>query len=330
MYEDILKPCIRPVTEADRLTLPEYSHSKLECYTNCAMQYKLKYIDEKTSTDTSIALELGSLLHYVLEQKFYMLKEGCIDYSKLEKILNLGVVPDENDNKTKEQILGIKELQKKYFELWYEKDEKSKMTYPEKLKIYDKVLHEELEDKDWIPYKAEHPFEFVYKNRAIIHGFIDLICINKDGEFMVKDYKSSKKVFDDKHNATAQQMGIYGLAILNEFGKVPIKYQYDFILLDKYQSAMTTGWGSRLIKKLDRILDLIDESTKTKIYKPKPSPLCFWCSYCKTNPDAKKYNQECEYYCLWTPFEKTFSTNKIYNPDEILKINKRKNAIFDW
>ena len=39
----VLRNVVRPVTEEHRKELPTYSHSKLECFTNCPMQYYLKY-----------------------------------------------------------------------------------------------------------------------------------------------------------------------------------------------------------------------------------------------------------------------------------------------
>ena len=101
--EELLKR-IRPVTEEDRKNLPVFSYSKLEVFKNCPLQYRYKYIEKKYSQDTSIALELGSLCHYVLERKGHMIVNGeVIDYELLNDLLANGV--KETDEKTKEELI---------------------------------------------------------------------------------------------------------------------------------------------------------------------------------------------------------------------------------
>ena len=340
MNEELLKDYVRPVREEDRGVLPVFSYSKMEVYKNCPYQYDLKYNQKKFTDDTSIALELGSLLHYVLEQKGKMLtgKFGSmfdnpfVNYEWLDEIMHNGVT--ETDEKTKEHLLGIKDLKKKYFETWYEKDNASGMTYEDKIQVFDKVLHKEMELIDeneyWKPYLFEHPFEFVWNIRFIIKGFIDRIDL-KDGNVRTVDYKTSKKVYDSSKLSTSLQFGIYALAILNEFGVLPEESVYRFILLDETQKALTKGWEKRLIKALDGIFDKIDADNKSGVWIPKSSPLCHWCNFCSHNPDAKEFKYDCEYYSLWTPDNKTFAVNRQFeegdfkNTERTTKLNTNAN-----
>ena len=147
---------IRPVTETDK-ELPVFSYSKLEVFKNCPLQYRYKYIEKKYSQDTSIALELGSLCHYVLEQKGRMVAaKQKVDYDKLNNILLDGV--SEVDEKTKEKLLGVSQLKRKYFEVWHEADNASGASYDEKIKLFDQVLHKEMEDTEWESTYFERPF----------------------------------------------------------------------------------------------------------------------------------------------------------------------------
>lgn len=321
--EDILRPFVRPVTDEDREKLPTFSHSKLECFENCPMQYKLKYLDKKTTSDTTIALEIGTLLHAVLEQKGYMLNDesnDCIvNYDKLLSYLEEGI--DEVTDKNSKHIPGLVELKAKYWESWGTPDSVGN-TYDTKIQTFKTLLYDEMEDDKWEPYLFEHPFEFVWNDKAIIVGFIDRI--DKHGDmFRTVDYKTSKKIYDNSKIATSQQFGIYALAILNEFGKLPDQSMYRFILLDEKQYALTKGWEKRLIKKLDKVFDQIEELEKSQIWTPKASPLCYFCNYAKTNPTAKEYKNECEYYSLWTPSNKSFEKNKVFDARQI-NDNKRK------
>lgn len=314
MNEEILKDLVRPVTEEDREKLPVFSYSKMEVYRNCPYQYDLKYNQGKYSSDTTIALEIGSLLHYVLEQKGKTLaSKELVDYNVLNDLIQNGT--QETDEKTKEQLLGIKDLKKKYWETWSVPDTEGR-TYDKKLELFDKVLHTEMENGDWKPYLFEHPFEFVWNNRAIVKGFIDRID-QKDGEFRTVDYKTSKKTYDSSKLSTSLQFGIYALAILNEFGKLPIESLYRFILLDDSQTALSKGWEKRLIKALDGIFDKIDTDNASGVWYPKPSPLCHWCNYCSHNPDASEYKYDCEYYSLWRPDNKTYEVNRQFETDDL-------------
>lgn len=319
--QELLKR-IRPVKEKDK-ELPVFSYSKMETFKNCPMQYRLKYIEKKYTNDTSIALELGSLCHYVLEQKGKMVASGkIVDYAKLESILKNGT--EVLDEKTKEKLLGVDALKRKYFEIWFAPDNASGMSYKEKMEVFDRVLHEEMEDTDWVPTYFEMPFEFVWDNKVVLKGFIDRIDM-RDGVYRTVDYKTSKKVYEQNKLSTSLQFGIYALAILNQFGVTPKESQYRFILLDDTQTALTKGWEKRLIKALDKIFAEIESSEKDSKFIPKASPLCHWCNFCMHNPDAKEYQHECEYFSLWQPDKKTFEVNKKWDVlESIAKTTKRK------
>ena len=322
--QELLKR-IRPVTEED-IKLPVFSYSKIEVFKNCPLQYRYKYIDKKYSQDTSIALELGSLCHYVLEQKGRMITAGQnVNYDRLNDILLDGV--SEVDEKTKEKLLGVRQLKRKYFEVWHEADNASGASYEDKIKIFNQVLHNDMEDTDWKPVYFEMPFGFVWDNKVIIKGFIDRIDV-KENQYRTIDYKTSKKVYEQSKLATSLQFGIYALAILNEFGVLPTESIYRFILIDDKQYALTKGWEKRLIKALDKVFGDIETSEKKKVFIPKPSPLCHWCNFCQTNPEATIYRNECEYFSKWTPDQKTFEVNKKWNALENVNTTAKRKLVF--
>lgn len=310
-----LKPFVRRVTEEDKKKLLTVSHSRLELKDKCDFSYNLKYNQKKYTNESTLPLELGTLLHLCLELKGKMLLEGKVDYNKLQDILLNGYT--ETNEKTREVILGLDALKKKYWEDFYMVDSEGR-TYEQKLKTFEEVLHKEMEeDTIWKPYLFEHPFEFVFNDRVIIKGFIDRISINNKGELQVCDYKTSKRIYANSDIVTSQQFSIYCMAILNEFNQLPIECKYDFILLDQVQYALSSGWSKRAIKKLNKILDSVEECTNNEFWKPSPSPLCYWCPYSSTNPNAHEFKNECEYYSLWEPNNKTFSVNRQFNADDL-------------
>ncbi|MGG0308258.1 PD-(D/E)XK nuclease family protein [Priestia megaterium] len=292
--------------------LEKYSYSKLSTFTQCPMKYYQKYVQGNYDQSDAIHLDLGNILHKVLEIKFRNIIDNVkVDYGYLKEITYSGV--KEETNKSEEFIIGVNEIIKKYGEDLFNKvDQKSGLSYKEKMSIFMDYLHNE-EINDWKPIVVEQKFEFEYEGKAILGGYIDRIDENKNGDLRVVDYKSSNKVFDEKELPTPLQMMIYTLACENIFGKQPIEHRYDFIMIGDHQLACTKGYYKRGIKKLNKIFDEIEWYTALNEFKPKPTPLCHWCSFSKTNPNALWYMQDlCDYYSLWTPDNKTFAKNKEY------------------
>lgn len=279
----------------------ELSYSRIDCFKSCGYKYKLKYIDKKFTNDTSIALQIGSILHKGLELKYST-------NMKPEEIIKVVYDGYSDDN---ENIIGINRLKENYPFDWEEKD-KNGRTYDEKIELYKKRIYEDI-DSEWECIGCEVEFHILFENKVVIKGFIDRVDKNKTtGAIRVVDYKSSVSEYSKKDLATPMQMFIYALACKDMYGQLPEEFVYDMILIGVKQNAMTKGWESRGIKSLSKKIDSLIEHNKEGNYrmKPSPSPLCHWCSYSQTNPNATDGKDLCEYYSLWTKENKTFKTNK--------------------
>ena len=297
---------VRPVTDYDRDQLEKFSFSKLDTFDQCGLKFLLKYREGLRAPERSLALDLGSLCHLVLELKGKALSGGKpINYARLSDIMVNGI----------KDLPGINTLRKRYVATWYKKDAYRSLTYNDKMSIFKHVLHTEMTgDPTWHPIAFEQPFAFVYKNQCIIRGFIDRIDKNAKGQYRTVDYKTSRKPFPKSKLPTALQFAIYGMAIWTLYGTVPEESLYRFILINENQRALTKGWEKRAIKKIDKLLSAIKEAD-ARGYKPKATPLCHWCDYCKTNPNAVSYPDLCPYHSLWLPTKKSFKTNRKYNPN---------------
>lgn len=313
-----LKQKLRTVTEEDKKNLPKVSYSKLDLFSQCRRRYKLKYKDKMHTEAKNISLDIGSILHKGLELKGnYILKNEVIDFDQIKDVINKGSF--EETEKDKENLIGIEQIQKDYFDEW--------PHYIDKMKLFfNEVLPTRINDNDWKVIGCEVPFEFVYDNKCIIHGFIDRVdhkFVN-DTEFLrITDYKTSKKVFDQNKIKTPLQMVIYDLASLFIYGIIPTNHEYDFILLNEKQTTetgvCTKGYLKRGLKKIDSLLDWAKETEENNEYAPCPTPLCYWCPYAPKSytPFAdEKYGNNCIYHSLWTPDNKVFQVNKPYIPGE--------------
>lgn len=277
------------------------SYSRIDCFKSCPYKYKLKYIDKNYTNDSSIALQIGSILHLGLEFKYL----NKFNNDEIMKIIYNGYEEDGN------KIIGIHELQEMYPFDWEEADKHGR-TYSEKMDLYKKRIFKDI-DEEWKCIGCEVEFHILYENKVIIKGFIDRVDQNiHTGEIRVVDYKSSTSEYNKKDLATPMQMFIYALACKEMYGQYPSVFVYDMILLGIEQEAMTKGWEKRGFKALSKQIDaLIEHQEFNNIkMKPKPTPLCHWCSYSETNPNATNGKGLCEYYSLWTKENKTFKTNK--------------------
>lgn len=280
------------------------SYSRIDCFKSCAYKYKLKYIDKNYTNDSSLALRIGTILHLGMELKYK---------KELSNKNILNIVYDGYEEEDGSKIIGINELKDEYPFEWEEEDKYGR-TYNEKMELYKERLFEDIDD-EWECIGCEVEFHILIEDKAIIKGFIDRVDKHKiTGEIRVVDYKSSKKLYDKKDLATPMQMFIYALACKEMYGYYPSEFIYDMILIGEKQSAMTNGWEKRgfktLLSKLDALI--IHNETNNIMMKPSSSPLCYWCSYCSNNPNATDGKELCEYYSLWTPSEKTFKTNKVW------------------
>ena len=320
----MLENKLRPVTETDREELLTISYSKLDLFANCQRRYKKRYVDCKYTSSETLPLELGSILHKGLEIKGnYLIQGKEVDYDVIHKTVMDGC--DEVTEKSSEHINGVNDIKKKYSQVWLESfEDQENKSYDEKIKIYlDEVLPTRMEEEGWIVVGTEVPFEFVYDDRCIVHGFIDRVDKNADGELRIVDYKSSKKVFPDTKIKSPLQMVFYDLAAIHLWNITPKYHEYDFILLNEKQTSekdgvCSKGYLTRGIKKIDKLLDQLNEAYKDKDFPPSPTPLCWWCPYTTSaslNAD-KTYQNDCQYFSLWTPENKVFKVNKEWNPGE--------------
>lgn len=277
------------------------SYTSLSTFQNCPMQYKLKYIDENYSSVSTLALEMGTLLHKILELQYTKAPDNLLE------VLDNGY--------SAENISGLNVLREKYFEDYIAVGRKSGLTYNQKINLFKNRLKSDIYNigQEWEVLACELPFKLKYDKDILITGKIDRVDKNiVTGDLRVIDYKSSDAVYADKELNNALQMYIYALALKNKYDKMPVEYIYDFILLGEQAKALTKkNYANSMQKKLDTLIADLKENYKTTEFKPKPSPLCYWCPYNQQGcVDDIKYNSLCEYYSLWTPNIKTFAVNK--------------------
>lgn len=265
----------------------KYSYSKLDTYVQCPFRFKLKYIDGNYIFNNSIATEFGTLIHETEETiAKNIINNEPIDYIKLKNNI----------------ILKLSELQKKYANDFYELD-KSNRTYENKTYYYLEEgiykLEQFMRDNPNLEIVGvEQKFNFELWNK-VFNGFIDRIFYNKDEDkYLIQDIKTYAVPVEKEKLATPLQFVIYNLAAQQMFNCSPeqISCEYQLPLCDLTQAAGTKGYMKRGTDKLEKIFNGINQQN----FEPSPSPLCNWCEFCATNPDATKEGKYlCPYFCKW-------------------------------
>lgn len=295
--------------EDNKIELPiesVLSYSRIDVFKQCPFRYKLKYIDGNYTDTTSLALQIGTLLHYANELKYDVNSKMTLD--EIWNIVENGYKADNED------IIGLNDIISEYPFDYYETDIKNGMTMEDKINKFKITFYTEVIESEWETIGLEKEFVITFNNKARIKGFIDRIDRNKTtGDIRVIDYKTNGKLYDKKDLATPLQMYIYSLACYEMYGQYPSDCIYDMLFMCEKQSGGTNGYLNRGFKALNKILDslIYYQDLGFEYMKPKPTPLCHWCDYCKTNPNSSDfYNNLCDYHSNWTRENKTFTVNK--------------------
>lgn len=294
IYQEIAK-FIRTATDGDKEKLPIYSYSRLDTFRQCQYRFYLKYRKEIPSDEKAVALEVGTLCHSILEQR------GNAAIDGLEMPTSKAMITAWNKD--------YKEL-KEFFKADWTKQDKTGRDYNDKFQVFWSMFDSEMTDRFWRPIACEKEFDFVFGERFIIHGFIDRVDKNAEGDYKVTDYKTASHIYSQKDRDYALQMFIYAMACYCLYGKFPTNFEYDFVFFDEKRGALEKGADSfeRCFIELKKLFNAISMKDRSKNFIPNRTPLCWWCPY---GADKKYPNHDsCQFYSEWKPDNKVFTNHK--------------------
>ena len=264
----------------------KWSYSRLDCYKQCKFKYKLKYVDKHYFYSGSIATEFGTAIHEAEEKIANSIQiNRPIEYNKIKN----------------EFILKCDKIKYKYYDEWFgENDDNydSKFYYYLTSGIY-RLENFVTDHPDIRVVGAEVPVNYSYKGK-VFTGFIDrLLYDTRSCKYIIQDIKTWPSIEKHKDDlVTPMQFVVYSLALadMKECSVEMISCQYDLPFENNYFDAGTKGFIARGTKKMDELFDGIFSFD----YEPSPKPLCAWCEFSVTNPNAPEEGKHlCPYHSIW-------------------------------
>ena len=276
------------------------SYSQIEVFLQCPYKWMLSYLYGYREVGKAEALDLGTSVHLTLEELLLMTKQGQhIEVGQALDILSINMdmadiqfaseeAEEDAINQHENMIAGL-------------------ITGESKLAQFLEGKEIVATEKEFV-YCINLPFSVQYKgeeyDRLYLIGAIDLIVKDSMGYLYVVDYKSGKKMFDNKKLQTNLQLPIYSLVILEQYKRLPTACMYYHTRCDEFQSVDVPKLRKEDVRPIcykngklkympmciddvkNQLIDIFHNMYKKGRYLAKDTPLCCWCQYHKRYGDG--------------------------------------------
>lgn len=258
---------IDDIDDFQRLTLAEFSYSRIDTYEMCPSKYFFSYI-KKEPRQFGEAAVLGNIIHSVLE-----------------------------DLVSNEKTLSLEEMKSSY--------EEKKQSYDPTGLISDTLInagneiiqefYDVNQDKLFDVYDKEMSFNFVLGNYHII-GYIDRVDVIGNSVQII-DYKTGKREVAAKDVAQNLQLGIYALAASVAFPDKEITASLHYLRSGRIKSHTYSkeDLENVKVKVLQKINKIVNDSNFTPTGNER---VCSFCDHAKSGACGigavrlKKFNKD--------------------------------------
>lgn len=242
---------INELSDFEKLSLTEFSYSRIDTYEMCPSKYFFSYIKREPRQFGEAAV-LGNIVHAVLE-----------------------------DVVSNTKVLSFDEMKYKYEEHKQSLDPDSQISNS-LISVGHEIIEEfydSNEGKLFDVYEKEMGFKFVIGNYLII-GFIDRIDVVGD-EVRILDYKTGKREVAAKDVHNNLQLGIYALAASQMFPGKTITASLHYLRTNRIKSHTYSEEDLENVKEslINRINNIMNDQN---FLPTKNERFCSFCDHAKS------------------------------------------------
>ena len=271
------------------MTLEYFSYSSLQSYQKCPAQFQFRYIEKIFKNDEGIEAFMGKRVHETIEYIYNQKKLGLnlsidkiIEYhhSLWENkwhgrvaIVNRNILPVDREKNIP--------LWKKYAAFYFRTGEKCLTKFYSLNQPFDENV-----------YANEYKMDFLIGNNSDyrIKGIVDRIDVYENGNWIIHDYKTGKRPYNQKEADQDMQLGLYQIGLEKTKKNInDVLLVWHFLQQSKENILVYSRRSkSDLEKIIKKIISLIDEIRlkliKNEKFVAKKSILCNWCYYWQECP----------------------------------------------
>lgn len=257
--------------------MSRYSHSQIQQYLNCPLDYRLTKIDKikPDLPEESLHLTLWTLVHQTLEELYK--KVGDMVVPTLDYLLwyykDWRDMELDNMFKRNDREVFPDDMKEIFYHRWVEYIK----YYYEKYKPFDQ----------WIAMKTEESICFPIDENINFSGKIDRMDINWE-TITIVDYKTNKSLPKDGYDSIEEQITLYWIWVKNDYWKKINKIIWKVIYLHlqrEYEREITNQKIAEIKTKYLNIAKEIDnnvvkyKSWDKTVFPPKQNAFCDSCIF---------------------------------------------------
>jgi putative RecB family exonuclease len=245
------------------LPLPgSLSPSKVSRFTECALAFKFSAIDRLPEPASPHALK-GTLVHRALERLFWELPRGRRGAEAARAALDAAWGELLEDPELEGLGLSSDEANAFVADAWT---------------LVEGYL--KLEDPDTVDAAGVELLLEAEVGEVILRGIIDRLDVTPLGDLVVVDYKTGRVPSEMQERQRLSGVHFYALLCEEVLGVRPALVRLMYLREPLVIETRTTDQALRgLRRRTAAIWAAIERSCSAEDFRPKPGPLCSWCSF---------------------------------------------------
>ncbi|MGH9028504.1 MAG: RecB family exonuclease [Acidimicrobiales bacterium] len=245
------------------LPLPQsLSPSKVSKFTDCALAFRFSAIDHLPEQPSAQAVK-GTLVHGALERLFWEHQRGARSVEAARAALDATwrALPDDPE----------------WDELHLDADAKEEFV-ADAWKLIEGYLR--LEDPDTVEAAGVELLLEAQIGGVMLRGIIDRLDVTPRGELVVVDYKTGRAPSEIQERARLAGVHFYAMLCEEILGVRPSLVRLMYL---RKPVVIETAPSEQVMRGLRQrtaaVWKAIERSCQEEDFRPKPGPLCDWCSF---------------------------------------------------